>query len=227
MRNIIAVIPARANSKRLPNKNARLMHGIPLIAHTINQATKSNCFSDVIVSTDSDSIAEIARRYGATVPGLRPAELATDQIQSIHVVLHLLKDKKYKDVDAVMLLQPTSPHREISSIQEACRLLSNKTDSVISISPASTPPSWLLCKGEDDTLSKPEFVENIPSTQRYFQPNGAIYLTKTAALKQYNDFYGKQTKALLMDEIEAIDIDTPIDWLLASAVFEKEQVECV
>ena len=116
----IAIIPARGGSKRLPGKNIKLLGGKPLIAWTIEAAIKSNIFDHIFVSTDSEEIASVSRDYGAKVPFLRPAELASDTATTNDVVTHLVEwfEKEYnKEVTTVAILQPTSPLRNAQHIQ--------------------------------------------------------------------------------------------------------------
>ncbi|HEL8615235.1 TPA: acylneuraminate cytidylyltransferase family protein, partial [Legionella pneumophila] len=118
---ILAIIPARAGSKRLPGKNIKLLAGKPLIAHTIDAALQSNCCEQVVVSTDSQEIADIAIQHGASVPWLRPASLSDDSSNIEDAVIDLLNNYKKINVhfDSVLLLQPTSPFRKPETIREA------------------------------------------------------------------------------------------------------------
>ena len=111
--NILALIPARGGSKGIPRKNIKVLHGSPLIAYTIAAARNSRYIDDVVVTTDSDEIAKIARDYGASVPFMRPSELADDRSKTIDAVLHAVEtlEDMGRTFDAVVLLQPTSPLR--------------------------------------------------------------------------------------------------------------------
>ncbi|HEY3183251.1 MAG TPA: acylneuraminate cytidylyltransferase family protein, partial [Gaiellaceae bacterium] len=109
----VALVPARAGSQRVPGKNVLPLAGHPLIAYTIAAARESGVFAAVVVSTDSDEIAEIARRYGADVPGLRPAELATSTSPDIEWVLHVMSNRSE---DLFAILRPTSPFRSAATI---------------------------------------------------------------------------------------------------------------
>ena len=118
---LLAIVPARGGSKRLPRKNVLLLGGKPLIAWTIDAARDSGCFVDVLVSTDDAEIADRARAHGALVPWLRPPEFATDTARSIDVVLHALDwyERERGAVAGMMLLQPTSPFRTAGKIGRA------------------------------------------------------------------------------------------------------------
>ncbi len=121
---ILAVIPARGGSKRLPRKNIRPLGGIPLIFWSINAAKGISEICDILVSTDDPEIAEVTKNTGALVPWLRPRELATDTAQSVDVCLHALEwyEKEKGKVDGLMLLQPTSPFRTRGSILRGIEL---------------------------------------------------------------------------------------------------------
>jgi CMP-N-acetylneuraminic acid synthetase len=137
---ILAVIPARGASKRLPDKNILDFAGKPLLAWTIDAALKSKCITNVIVSTEDERIARIAKKHGANVPFLRPASLASDESSTIDVVLDLLSklSEKYK---YIALLQPTSPLRTSRHIDESFEQLGNK-DAVVSVSQTEHPTEW-------------------------------------------------------------------------------------
>jgi N-acylneuraminate cytidylyltransferase len=114
--NVVALVPARAGSQRVPGKNVLPLAGHPLIAYSIGAARASGVFTEVVVSTDSDEIADVARRYGAEVPALRPPELATSTSPDVDWVLHAMRDR---DEDAFAILRPTSPFRTESTIRRA------------------------------------------------------------------------------------------------------------
>lgn len=143
---ILALIPARGGSKRLPGKNVKLLGGLPLIAWTIRSALESQVCVDVVVSTDDPEIKRVSCHYGASVSGLRPIELATDTASSVDVALHALDEYEagHSPVDGLMLLQPTSPFRPSKTIKEAVGLFESAEGKypVVSVSPASCHPSW-------------------------------------------------------------------------------------
>ena len=137
MSNIVAIIPARGGSKGVPRKNIKNLCGKPLIQYTIDEAKRSNKISRVIVSTEDEEIAEISRNLGAEVI-MRPDELATDKAPTLPVIQHVIetleKNQDFK-VDAIMLLQPTTPFRKQEHIDQAIGLFLEKNpDSVVSVS---------------------------------------------------------------------------------------------
>ncbi|GGU69676.1 hypothetical protein GCM10009504_28620 [Pseudomonas laurentiana] len=219
---ILAIIPARGGSKRLPGKNIKHLDGRPLIAWTIEVALQSQMFVETIVSTDDPAIAEVAQRFGAAVPGLRPAHLATDTAGSVDVVLQVLDDYEavHGDVNGVMLLQPTSPFRTSESIRQAVALFeANGRRAVVSVCTAASHPAWSFSL-EGDTLAP--FLGWEPLTRRSqdLQPaytlNGSIYLVAPQVLRQEKRFVGPGVQPLVIAEaFESLDIDTPEDWEMA------------
>ncbi|MFN9583044.1 MAG: cytidylyltransferase domain-containing protein, partial [Bacteroidota bacterium] len=146
---ILSIIPARSGSKGVPGKNTKLLGGKPLIAYTIESAKQSKWLTDIVVSTDSESIATLAREHGAVVPFIRPAELATDSAKSIDVVVHTLTElqNQNKLYDAVVLLQPTNPFRPAGLLDEAIERFNKTTcDALVSVVPVPHEynPLWVF-----------------------------------------------------------------------------------
>ena len=143
-KTVLAVIPARGGSKRLPRKNCLLLQGKPLIVYSIEAAKESVYIDEVVVSTDDEEIASLARQAGASVPFLRPAELSTDEASSVDVVAHALnyyQVNEKKLFDYVVLLQPTSPLRTAAHINQALELLKEKkADAIVSVCEAEHSP---------------------------------------------------------------------------------------
>ena len=173
---ILAVIPARGGSKGVSRKNIRLIAGKPLIAYTINTALKAkHLFHRVIVSTDDEEIATVAKEYGAEVPFLRQMELSTDKAPMVPVLQHAVQFVERQDgihLDWVFLLQPTEPLRKISDIQKAMELASEgNCDSVISVKRVFAHHPILMKKIENGRLT-PFMVEEKEGTRRqeYYPP---------------------------------------------------------
>ena len=180
----IAYIPARAGSKRIPGKNIKCIDGVPLIAYTIRAAQQSNLFEKIFVSTDSEEIAAIARRYGADVPFLRCAEVAQDTTRTIDTVCSDVTRMKALgwSFDVFVLLQPTSPLRQSDDIRGAVQLFESKgldCGGVITIVPVTEHPVFMRLMNEDARL---ENVLPCSSTVRsqdlpaYYRINGAVYV---------------------------------------------------
>jgi CMP-N,N'-diacetyllegionaminic acid synthase len=141
----IAIIPARSGSKGLPDKNIRLLNGIPLMAYTIQAAKESGCFSEIHVSTDSPQYAQIASDFGAQTPFLRSMDTSSDTASSWDVVKEVLQEyeKRGKTFDKVMLLQPTSPLRNSNDIKECFNMMDSvSANSIISVCEMDHSPLW-------------------------------------------------------------------------------------
>ena len=216
-KKILAVITARAGSKRLPNKNILDLAGKPLIAWTIDEAKKSKYIDKLIVSTDSEKIAEICKQYGAEVPFMRPDELASDTANSISVLKHSIEFFK-NEFDYVLLLQPTSPLRTVKDIDKAIENLNNNVKAVVSVCETEHSPLWSNTLPDDLNMAnfiKPE-IKNKRSQDlpKYYRLNGAIYISEIDYFYQNNGFIGQLTKAYIMNQLNSIDIDTEIDFKL-------------
>lgn len=223
---LLAIIPARGGSKRLPRKNVRLLGGRPLIAWTIAAARDSGAFPHVLVSTDDEEVAVAARAAGADVPWLRPAELATDTATTADVLSHALAwhESVHGPVEAVVLLQPTSPFRRPEAIREAVSMYLEQGDAprrpVVSVSPAATHPAWCFDIAGDGTMSPALGWEPLRRRSQDLAPahalNGSIYVIPAAAVRAGLPILTPGTRAYVMSAPEeSIDIDDEADWQLA------------
>ncbi|WP_078125506.1 cytidylyltransferase domain-containing protein [Leptospira alexanderi] len=226
---LLTVIPARGGSKRLPGKNIRILGNKPLIAWSIEVVKQIPEICDILVSTDDEKIAEIAKKFGAFVPWLRPADLATDTSSSIDVVLHTLNwyEKEKQEVDGVILLQPTSPFRRKESIRKGVEIFlkNEKKSTVLGVSPANPHPMWCF-KLENGSL-KPFCgdgglhlrSQDLPPA--YFV-DGSFYLTPKIHLKEKRTFYTEIVVPLITRyEEESLDIDTESDWKWAEGILKE------
>jgi len=220
---ILALVPARGGSKRLPGKNILPLGGKPLIAWTIEAARACPGVGAVLVSTDDAAIAAAARAAGALVPWLRPAELATDTAGSVEVALHALDwyEQTHGAVDGLLLLQPTSPFRAPATLARGLALFAGGGGAgVLGVSPAPSHPAWTM-KLEDGLLV-PYLPGQAALRSQDLPPayviNGAFYLVTPASLRAARSFVGAATLPLVMDSAcEAIDIDTADDFAAAQA----------
>lgn len=228
MIKVLGIIPARGGSKGVPGKNIKMLAGKPLIVHTIHAALGSKLHS-VIVSTDDETIAEVARRAGAKVPFLRPKELATDTAKSIPVALHALKAMEGIEqvvYDAIMLLQPTAPFKLTRDIDDALeKLVSTGADSVISVQDVEAFHPARMKYMDGDRLIDPPFAEAYENQARQelramYIRNGAIYLTRRQTVLQ-NSYKGKDCRALIMPVERSVNIDTIHDFEYAEWVYQK------
>lgn len=232
--NILVLIPARGGSKSIPRKNIKNLCGKPLIAWSIEAALKNNLVSRVVVSTDDKEIINIAKKYGAEIPFVRPSHLALDTSTTLEVVKHAVnwfKENENIKYDIVVLLEPTSPARMHFHIDEAIKVFLNEEyDSVVSISrvPSHYNPYWQFTLGKKNKLNC--FVEgNIKDiiTRRQDLPdtytrNGAIYVLKSKNfLNNKPSLYGDNVFGFLMDDKYSVDIDSLEDWKEAEIKIKK------
>lgn len=217
----LAYIPARGGSKGIPKKNIAQIGDLPLIAFTILAAQKSGLFERVMVSTDSEEIAAVARQYGAWVPFLRDPAVAQDGTKTIDTVVSDTRRlaEMGEAFDQFVLLQCTSPFRTAEDICGAVALAEEKKGGVVSVSPVSDHPLLMRTIGDDGRLAK---LLNVSSTCRrqdmppYYRVNGAIYVNVwsdiTPSLSFNDNPYG-----FVMDERDSLDIDTLADLQKARA----------
>lgn len=224
-KTILGFIPARAGSKGVPGKNLRPLAGKPLIVHTIETARASGVFDCLLVSTDGDEIARVAREAGAEVPFMRPAELATDAARGIDVLSHAMAwcEEHGRLYDWVMVLQPTSPLRNVNDILGACRLmLERNARAVVSVCEVDHHPWWCNTLPEDlnmENFLRPEVLNlNRQELPVFYRLNGAIYLGEWKFLKKGSSFYGVGTYAYIMPQERSVDIDREMDFVLADVL---------
>lgn len=226
----LVIIPARGGSKRIPGKNIRPLNNIPLINWTIGIALNYVSRESVLVSTDDEQIAAISHLAGAFVPWVRPSELATDLASSIDVVSHALAwyEEEYGLIDAVILLQPTSPLRHIDTIKRAVKAFKaqpeNDLHSLISLSPVNQNPAWCfaLSNGKLKPIINWDAVsQRSQDLQKAYIPNGSIYIAPAVNIRNRLPFIEKGAVGFLMEEpFESIDIDTEEDWKMAEFYLE-------
>jgi len=227
-KKILAIVPARGGSKRLPNKNILDLGGKPLIAWSIEAGLGSKYIDRVIVSSESQEICDIAKQYGADIPFVRPDELARDESQSIEFVLHALETLQEK-YDYVIVLQPTSPLRESSDIDSAIEeCLAKDATSVIGVCETEHSPLW--SNTLDESLSMEHFLDNRYNNARsqdlptFYRINGAFYMSKVDSIfKEKTFFVQKNIYAHIMPQVNSVDIDTKLDFIIARAVLEAKR----
>ncbi len=232
--NCLGLIPARANSKGVPGKNARPLLGRPLIDYTFSAAMQSRLIDRVIVSTDSHYIAELAKEAGVAVPFMRPAELALDATPTLPVVQHALDTLEAMEEyvpDIVVLLQPTTPLRTSQHVDEAVeRLISSQADAVVSVTevPGHFSPHWqfrveggtlALCDGRrlEDIIPR---RQELPVT---YIRNGAIYAFRTSSFRQTRSFDGRACAPYIMPDSVSVNIDTMADWNRAEKHLQRDR----
>lgn len=227
---MIALIPARGGSKGLPGKNIKNLCSKPLIAHTIEAALKAEGIERVIVTTDSEEIAAVAREYGAEVPFLRPAALAGDTSSAVDVYLHavdFLEKESGRSIEKFMVLLPTAPLRNSVNIEQALRQFYEKNaETLISMREAETPISWyyemnIEGRVKNLGLDAENAVKNRQVNKKYYIPNGAIYILDKELLKEKRTYYSENTVAYLMSAEQSVDIDCELDFKMAELLLSQ------
>lgn len=227
-KSVLGFIPARAGSKGVPGKNIKTLAGKPLIAYTIESALTSNIFDYLIVSTDGEDVARVAREAGAEVPFKRPAELATDTAKGMDALQHAMAwcETQGKHFDWIMNLQPTSPLRNSEDIVKACALMiRHRARAVVSVCEVDHHPWWSNTLPDNQCMEhfiRPGIASvNRQTLPKYYRLNGAIYLAEWDLLRQQKSWYGKYTFAYIMPKERSVDIDTALDFALAEALLNS------
>ena len=234
---IVGLIPARAGSKRVPDKNIRPLAGHPVIAYTIAAALESDVFSDVIVSTDSEKYAEMARYYGAEVPFLRPAELAGDVSPDIEWLEYTLREleKDGRKYDCFSILRPTSPFRLPETIQRAWQAFLNAdgVDSLRAVEKCQQHPGkmWVV-RGDRMMpllpLSPPEqpwHSSQYQSLPEVYVQNASLEIAWTRVVTEQQTIAGTVLMPFITKDYEGFDVNSPYDWELAENLAARGQVE--
>jgi CMP-N,N'-diacetyllegionaminic acid synthase len=234
MPTAVALVPARFGSERVPGKNVLPLGGHPLIAYAIAGAQDARIFGAVVVSTDSEEIAEIARRYGAEVPGLRPAEMSTATSFDIEWVLHVMRDR---DEEIFAILRPTSPFRTGDTIRRAYdRLveLGDRADSIRAVEPARQHPGkmWTL-EGDliEPLLPQPEGETPLHSRQyqalpKVYAQNSSLELAWSRVLAEpVPTISGRRVAPFFTDGAEGFSIDYPRDLEVAERLLANGEAE--
>ena len=209
---ILALIPARGGSKGIKGKNIIDINGKPLIAYTIEAGKQSKYIDDVVVTTDSEKIAEVSKKYGAEIPFMRPAEYAQDKSKTIDAVLHAIKElkKQGKVYDTLVLLQPTQPLRTSVDIDKAIELYFEKSCmSLVSISDVDDHP--LLIRTIDfDGILKPLLSQSSTCRRQdmppFYRVNGCIYINKIEEIDE-NTSFNDNKLGFIMERSHSVDID--------------------
>jgi N-acylneuraminate cytidylyltransferase len=230
--NVLGLIPARGGSKGIPGKNTKLLGGKPLLQYTAVAALASSRLTDVVLTTDDESIAHLGRLYGVQVPFIRPAALANDTAPTLPVIVHALQALAQlgRHYDAVCLLQPTTPFRPAGFIDIAIQTFaSTSADSLVSVRPVPdeynphwtfevTPENLLRVATGDKTIISRR--QDLPKT---YHRDGSIYLSLTDTILNKNSIYGDSIAYLENTNEAYINIDTPHDWQRAENLLQQFQ----
>lgn len=217
----------------MPGKNMLELQGKPLIVHTIEAVIESRLFETIVVSSDDADVLRVAGDYGDVQAWQRPAALAGDTATNVEVLLDVIETLGCRS-GICGLFQPTSPFRRAEHIVDAYELLNDDTEAVISVS-CYSPPIGLRLRLEGNTsgrlLVPPESLllsgkTRIQEHDNYVHPNGAMYLSRIESLIKYRAFFGGKLAGYLMETLDAVDIDTRADYLLAQSIVDTEYFRC-
>jgi N-acylneuraminate cytidylyltransferase len=225
----ICVIPARGGSKRIPRKNIKEFNGKPIIAYSIETALRSNCFDQVIVSTDDDEIAEVARKYGAQVPFVRPDELSNDYVGTIPVIKHAIEwmEDNENPVENVCCLYATAPFIQSQTISKAFQQLKDlRTDYCFSVTRFAFPIQRAVKIVQDNKVNMfyPEHF-NIRSQdlEEAYHDAGQFYWGKAQAFKDELPIFSEVATPYILPRYLVQDIDILEDWIRAEAMYKVLQ----
>ena len=217
----VAIITARGGSRRIPGKNIREFCGKPIIAYSIEAAIKSGLFEEVMVSTDSEEIAETARNYGASIPFMRSEQTSNDYATTDDVVLETVT--RYQEMgivyDYVCCIYPTAPLISVKRLREAFRLLeeNREADSVLPVVRFSFPPQrgMIIRSGYVDYQWPENAMKRSQDLETIYHDCGSFYLCRTASLMKNKEIQGKKAIPMELPEEEVQDIDNLSDWRIA------------
>ncbi len=234
--NILALIPARGGSKKVPGKNIRPLAGKPMIAYAVDEATRSRHITRVIVSTDDAAIAAAARTAGAEVPFLRPAELGGDRVTDLPVFQHALRwleENEGYQPELVVHLRPTAPLRRAEHIDAGIDLLlaSPGADAVRSVMPATQHPHkmWQFDGAQMRpfmpalTMTDEQFNQPRQALPPAFIQNGSVDVVRREVITEKNSMTGQVILGMVMDELDSVNVDQEEDFILAELLMKKRQ----
>lgn len=230
-KTILAIITARGGSKGLPGKNIKSLCGKPLITWSIEAGLASKYVDEVMVSTDSEEIADVARHAGASIPYIRPAELATDTATSIDVLKHALtfyENTYNRYYDYIVLLEPTSPLREendIDNMLDKIIDLEKEFDAIVSIGEVHEHPSIMkkiVNKEIREYCDELVVTSRRQDNDRAFFPYGVAYIVKRKTLLEENTIYPRHTTYHIIKRYQCYEIDDLYDFLAIENIMRHE-----
>ena len=224
----IAIIPARGGSKRIPRKNIKLFHGLPVIAYAIKAALESGVFDEIFVSTDDEEIAQVAISFGARIPWIRPKDLSDDHATTLSVIQHAVKklELDLKALENVCCIYPATPLLKSSFLVEGLKILQTSDwDYVVSAVRVETPPERFFSLGgaKEIQMHFPEYEEK--RTQDFsttYQDAGQFYWGKKFSWGSGMPVFSSTSTIIEIPREFSIDVDTLDDWRLAERLFESQ-----
>lgn len=217
MKNLV-IIPARSGSKRLKFKNKKILNNFPLVEHTIKFAVKNKISNYILISTDDKDILKIGLKYKILTPWLRPSFLSNDKAKSISFAMHSIKwfENLFGKLDNVILLQPTSPYRKISTYKKMLKIFMAKKESIVTIT-KNIRNNKDIYSIKKNKLSRLNILK-----KGSVNISGNIYINSVKNLKKYKNFVNKKSLGyLIRNPKELIDIDTLADFKLAKKILKK------
>lgn len=221
----ICIIPARGGSKRIPRKNIKPFMGKPIMAYSIEAALKSGLFDEVMVSTDSEEFAEVARQYGAKVPFMRSEKTANDFAGTEDVIMEVLE--KYKEIgmsfDSFCCLYSTAPFVSSERLVEGFGYLTDQADAAISVVEYSFPIQRSTSINEEGHLQPnyPQYMDaRSQDLKKTYHDAGQFYFVRTQTFMEEKNLWCKRTAPIILSELEVQDLDTMTDWRLAEIKFK-------
>jgi pseudaminic acid cytidylyltransferase len=227
----LCVIPARGGSKRIPKKNIKLFAGKPIIAYSIVAAIKSKCFDTIVVSTDDEEIAEVAHRYGAETPFVRPSSLSDDYVGTIPVVKHAIEwfSEKKKNFEFVCCIYPTAPFISSDDIVTGMELLSESNNNyVFSVTNYAFPIQRairILNSKQVEMFQPKKFNTRSQDLEEAYHDAGQFYWGKASAWKNEIPVFSKTSIPIILPRYRVQDIDTPEDWLYAELMYKASKLK--
>ena len=229
----LCVIPARGGSKRIPRKNIKAFCGLPMIAYSIKAALASNCFDEVIVSTDDAEIAEVAMSYGATAPFVRPEELSNDFAGTLPVIKHAIEwfDEQGKPPTEVCCLYATAPFIQAESLVKAYQqMLTSKAEYCFSVTSFAFPIQRAIKLNSEQRIemfSSENFAKRSQDLEEAYHDAGQFYWGTAGAWKQQKPLFSDIASPFILPRYLVQDIDTPEDWQRAELMYQVLQQQGV
>lgn len=221
----LCIIPARGGSKRIPRKNIKPFMGKPIMAYSIEAALKSELFDEVMVSTDDEEFAEVAKQYGASVPFLRSETTANDYATTVDVLLEVIETYKQRgmEFDTICCLYSTAPFVTSERLKEASSKLSDSVDACFTMVEYSYPiqRSLRINEAGQVEMKYPEHLKSrTQDLEKVYHDAGQFYFVKTKTLIEEKTVWCKHTAPLVLSELEVQDLDTLTDWQLAEMKYD-------
>lgn len=222
----LAIIPARGGSKRLPNKNLSLLGGKPLVSHSIEAALEADSVTDIIVSSDSEKILDIAAEYDGVIKHKRNEELSSDTSTALELVEHLYLNSQ-TSYEFITLMLPTCPFRTSQHLDRGIDKVKKDDDGVVSLTSIEFPTA-LIVDVNDEYVSLEKNSALITGNTRSqnhitrYRPSGGFYVSRWESFDKYRNFWKGNVRYFIMDNLDSVDIDTPKDLDYANLIYHSK-----